>query len=172
MPFTSVALSSPPTTSSSLSPLSSPTGLLPTGLAIQSKESTGLEAICERLKLSLCMEFTYIVCEGDPIDEMLHIIQNRLESSVIDDGCMGFYNQGLLKEGDFCNEELLTWALDPKAGANFLLSTHTIKAIYEVEAFTLCAEELKFITDQFRRLHNTTALADGGGLPSSCDCFS
>ncbi|CAA2969877.1 probable cyclic nucleotide-gated ion channel 5 [Olea europaea var. sylvestris] len=28
----------------------------------------------------------------------------------------GFFNRSLLKEGDFCGEELLTWALDPKCG--------------------------------------------------------
>ena len=138
----------------SLSHLSSPADLLPTSLVIQSKESTGLEAICEHLKPSLCMEFTYIVCKGDPIDEIILIIRGHLESSTINGGCMGFYNRGLLKEGDFCGEELLMWALNPKAGANFPLSTHTIKAISKVEAFALRADELKFIAGQFRWLHN------------------
>ncbi|XP_062202812.1 putative cyclic nucleotide-gated ion channel 7 [Phragmites australis] len=113
-----------------------------------------LDAICERLKPSLCTESTYIVREGDPVDEMLFIIRGRLESSTTDGGRMGFYNRGLLKEGDFCGEELLTWALDPKAGANFPLSTRTVRAISEVEAFALRAEELKFVAGQFRRLHS------------------
>ncbi|KAL6622663.1 hypothetical protein ACP70R_018527 [Stipagrostis hirtigluma subsp. patula] len=113
-----------------------------------------LDAICERLKPSLCTESTYIVREGDPVDEMLFIIRGRLESSTTDGGRTGFYNRGLLKEGDFCGEELLTWALDPKAGANFPLSTRTVRAISEVEAFALRAEELKFVAGQFRRLHS------------------
>ncbi|CAL5092252.1 unnamed protein product [Urochloa decumbens] len=113
-----------------------------------------LDAICERLKPSLCTESTYIVREGDPVDEMLFIIRGRLESSTTDGGRMGFYNRGLLKEGDFCGEELLTWALDPKAAANFPLSTRTVRAISEVEAFALRAEELKFVSGQFRRLHS------------------
>jgi cyclic nucleotide gated channel len=113
-----------------------------------------LDAICERLKPSLCTESTYIVREGDPVDEMLFIIRGRLESSTTDGGRMGFYNRGLLKEGDFCGEELLTWALDPKAGANFPLSTRTVRAISEVEAFALRADELKFVAGQFRRLHS------------------
>ncbi|CAN6361903.1 unnamed protein product [Urochloa humidicola] len=113
-----------------------------------------LDAICERLKPSLCTESTYIVREGDPVDEMLFIIRGRLESSTTDGGRTGFYNRGLLKEGDFCGEELLTWALDPKAAANFPLSTRTVRAISEVEAFALRAEELKFVSGQFRRLHS------------------
>ncbi|KAK3140260.1 hypothetical protein QOZ80_5AG0398250 [Eleusine coracana subsp. coracana] len=113
-----------------------------------------LDAICERLKPSLCTETTFIVREGDPVDEMLFIIRGRLESSTTDGGRMGFYNRGLLKEGDFCGEELLTWALDPKAAANYPLSTRTVKAISEVEAFALRAEELKFVAGQFRRLHS------------------
>ncbi|KAE8767610.1 putative cyclic nucleotide-gated ion channel 9 [Hordeum vulgare] len=112
-----------------------------------------LDAICERLKPSLCTESTYVVREGDPVDEMFFIIRGRLESSTTDDGRIGFFNKGLLKEGDFCGEELLTWALD-KAAANLPLSTRTVKAISEVEGFALHADELKFVAGQFRRLHS------------------
>uniref|UniRef100_A0A2P2MAL1 Cyclic nucleotide-binding domain-containing protein n=1 Tax=Rhizophora mucronata TaxID=61149 RepID=A0A2P2MAL1_RHIMU len=113
-----------------------------------------LDAICERLKPSLFTESTYIVCEGDPVDEMLFIIRGRLESVTTDGGRSGFFNRGLLKEGDFCGEELLTWALDPKSGINLPSSTRTVKALTEVEAFALMAEELKFVASQFRRLHS------------------
>lgn len=113
-----------------------------------------LDAICERLKPSLFTESTYIVREGDPVDEMLFIIRGRLESVTTDGGRSGFFNRSLLKEGDFCGEELLTWALDPKSGANLPSSTRTVKALTEVEAFALFAEELKFVASQFRRLHS------------------
>lgn len=113
-----------------------------------------LDAICERLKPSLYTENTYIVREGDPVDEMLFIIRGRLESVTTDGGRTGFFNRSLLKEGDFCGEELLTWALDPKSGANLPSSTRTVKALKEVEAFALTAEELKFVASQFRRLHS------------------
>ncbi|CAE5957621.1 unnamed protein product [Arabidopsis arenosa] len=101
-----------------------------------------LDAICERLKPSLYTESTYIVREGDPVNEMMFIIRGRLESVTTDGGRSGFFNRGLLKEGDFCGEELLTWALDPKAGSNLPSSTRTVKALTEVEAFALEAEEL------------------------------
>ncbi|KAH7675329.1 Potassium channel voltage-dependent EAG/ELK/ERG protein [Dioscorea alata] len=113
-----------------------------------------LDAICERLKPTLYTENTYIVREGDPVDEMLFIIRGRLESVTTDGGRSGFFNRGILKEGDFCGDELLTWALDPKSGANLPSSTRTVKALTEVEAFALIADELKFVAGQFRRLHS------------------
>lgn len=113
-----------------------------------------LDAICERLKPCLCTDNTYIVREGDPVDEMLFIIRGRLESVTTDGGRTGFFNRSLLKEGDFCGEELLTWALDPKSGSNLPSSTRTVMALREVEAFALKADELKFVAGQFRRLHS------------------
>ncbi|KAK9229665.1 hypothetical protein WN944_022629 [Citrus x changshan-huyou] len=113
-----------------------------------------LDAICERLKPSLCTEGTCVVREGDPVVEMLLIIRGSLESVTTDGGRTGFYNRGMLKEGDFCGEELLTWALDPKSVTNLPLSTRTVRALDEVEAFSLRAEELKFVASQFRRLHS------------------
>uniref|UniRef100_A0A5B7BNA1 Cyclic nucleotide-binding domain-containing protein n=1 Tax=Davidia involucrata TaxID=16924 RepID=A0A5B7BNA1_DAVIN len=113
-----------------------------------------LDAICERLKPSLYTENNYVLREGDPVDEMLFIIRGRLESVTTDGGRSGFFNRGFLKEGDFCGEELLTWALDPKSGSNLPPSTRTVRALTEVEAFALIADEAKFITTQFRRLHS------------------
>jgi cyclic nucleotide gated channel len=113
-----------------------------------------LDAICERLKPCLFTEKSYLVREGDPVNEMLFIIRGRLESVTTDGGRSGFYNRSLLKEGDFCGDELLTWALDPKSGSNLPSSTRTVKALTEVEAFALIADELKFVASQFRRLHS------------------
>ena len=113
-----------------------------------------LDAICERLKPSLCTERTYITREGDPVDQMVFIIRGSLESITTDGGRTGFYNRSLLEEGDFCGEELLTWALDPKGGACLPSSARTVMALSEVEAFALHAEELKFVAGQFHRMHS------------------
>ncbi|KAI4346522.1 hypothetical protein L6164_007412 [Bauhinia variegata] len=113
-----------------------------------------LDAICERLKPTLYPESVYVVREGDPVNEMLFIIRGKLESVTTDGGRSGFFNRGILKEGDFCGDELLTWALDPKSSSNLPSSTRTVMAISEVEAFALEAEELKFVASQFRRLHS------------------
>ncbi|KAK4257557.1 hypothetical protein QN277_007128 [Acacia crassicarpa] len=120
----------------------------------ESTDERLLDAICERLKPCLFTENTYIVREGDPVDEMLFIIRGRLESVTTDGGRSGFFNRTFLKETDFCGEELLTWALDPKSGSNLPSSTRTVKTLAEVEAFALISEDLKFVASQFRRLHS------------------
>ncbi|XP_074280402.1 putative cyclic nucleotide-gated ion channel 14 [Silene latifolia] len=112
-----------------------------------------LDAICERLSSSLSTTGTYIVREGDPVTEMLFIIRGKLESSTTDGGRSGFFNSISLGPGDFCGEELLAWALLPNS-ANLPCSTRTVKTLDEVEAFALPAEDLKFVANQFRRLHS------------------
>ncbi|KAK6159145.1 hypothetical protein DH2020_006459 [Rehmannia glutinosa] len=113
-----------------------------------------LDAICERLVSRLSTEGTYIVREGDPVTEMLFIIRGRLESSTTNGGRTGFFDSITLRPGDFCGEELLAWALLPKSAVNLPSSTRTVRALVEVEAFALRAEDLKFVANQFRRLHS------------------
>lgn len=113
-----------------------------------------LDAICERLVSFLCPEGTYISREGDPVNEMLFIIRGKLESSTTNGGRSNFFNSILLRPGEFAGEELLTWALLPKTNVHFPLSTRTVRSLTEVEAFALRAEDLKFVANQFRRLHS------------------
>ncbi|CAN6460209.1 unnamed protein product [Victoria cruziana] len=113
-----------------------------------------LDAICERLVSCLSTEGTYIVREGDPVTEMLFIIRGQLESSTTNGGRTGFFNSTTLNPGDFCGEELLSWALLPQSTGNLPSSTRTVRALSEVEAFALRAEDLKFVANQFRRLHS------------------
>ncbi|KAK4485545.1 hypothetical protein RD792_008188 [Penstemon davidsonii] len=113
-----------------------------------------LDAICERLVSSLSTEGTYLVREGDPVTEMLFIIRGRLESSTTNGGRTGFFNSITLRPGDFVGEELLAWALHPKSAISLPSSTRTVRALVEVEAFALRAEDLKFVANQFRRLHS------------------
>lgn len=113
-----------------------------------------LDAICERLVSSLNTKDTYIIREGDPVNEMLFIIRGQLESSTTDGGRSGFFNCISLRPGDFCGEELLTWALMPTSSLNLPCSTRTVRSLTEVEAFALRAEDLKFVASQFKRLHS------------------
>lgn len=113
-----------------------------------------LDAICERLKPALCTEGTYLVREGDPVNEMLFIIRGHLDSYTTNGGRTGFFNSCSIGPGEFCGEELLTWALDPRPSVVLPSSTRTVKAIFEVEAFALVADDLKFVASQFRRLHS------------------
>ncbi|KAK6143944.1 hypothetical protein DH2020_024292 [Rehmannia glutinosa] len=71
-----------------------------------------LDAICERLKPALCTQSTCLVREGDPVNEMLFIIRGNLDSYTTNGGRTGFFNSCRIGPGEFCGEELLTWALD------------------------------------------------------------
>lgn len=113
-----------------------------------------LDAMCDRLKPVLYTEDSYIVREGDPVDEMLFVMRGKLLSVTTNGGRTGFFNSDYLKAGDFCGEELLTWALDPRSSSNLPISTRTVQALSEVEAFALVADDLKFVASQFRRLHS------------------
>ncbi|KAG0470461.1 hypothetical protein HPP92_017161 [Vanilla planifolia] len=113
-----------------------------------------LDAICERLVSSLSTEGTYIVREGDPVTEMFFVIRGKLESSTTNGGRADFFNSITLRPGDFFGEELLSWALHPKTASNLPSSTRTVRALVEVEAFALAAEDLIFVANQFRRLHS------------------
>ncbi|KAK8583466.1 hypothetical protein V6N13_108826 [Hibiscus sabdariffa] len=113
-----------------------------------------LDAMCDRLKPVLYTEESYIVREGDPVDEMLFIMRGKLLTITTNGGRTGFFNSEYLGAGDFCGEELLTWALDPHSSSNLPISTRTVRALTEVEAFALMADDLKSVASQFRRLHS------------------
>ncbi|KAB1226216.1 putative cyclic nucleotide-gated ion channel 15 [Morella rubra] len=117
-------------------------------------DETTVDAICERLKPTLCTKSMFIVREGDPVTQMLFIIGGRLESYTTNGGRSGFFNSCRIGPSDFCGEELLTWALNPVPDVVLPLSTRTVKSITEVEAFALVAEDLKFVASQFRKLHS------------------
>ncbi|KAH9677298.1 cyclic nucleotide-gated ion channel 1 [Citrus sinensis] len=109
-----------------------------------------LDALCDRLKPVLYTEESYIVREGDPVDEMLFIMRGKLLTITTNGGRTGFFNSEYLGAGDFCGEELLTWALDPQSSSNLPISTRTVRALTEVEAFALMADDLKFLRHTFR----------------------
>ncbi|KAG2308209.1 hypothetical protein Bca52824_027957 [Brassica carinata] len=113
-----------------------------------------LDAICMRLKPCLYTEKSFLVREGDPVNEMLFIIRGGSRVSPLTVGEADSTTVVYLKKETSAGDELLTWALDPKSGSNLPSSTRTVKALTEVEAFALIADELKFVASQFRRLHS------------------
>ncbi|KAL0412215.1 UNVERIFIED_CONTAM: Cyclic nucleotide-gated ion channel 1 [Sesamum latifolium] len=113
-----------------------------------------LDAMCSRLKPVLYTENSFIVREGDPVDEMLFIMRGNIFTMTTNGGRTGFFNSVYLMAGDFCGEELLTWALDPNSSSSLPISTRTVQAVKDVEAFCLMPDDLKSVTSQFRRLHS------------------
>ncbi|KAF8654947.1 hypothetical protein HU200_061379 [Digitaria exilis] len=113
-----------------------------------------LDAICERMNYFLCTEGTYIIREGDPLKVMTFIFRGQLESCTTDGGRVDFFNSIILKPGDFCGEELLTWALLPSSVDRYPLSTRTVRTITEFEGFSLQADDLKFVASTYRMMHS------------------
>ncbi|XP_059634363.1 cyclic nucleotide-gated ion channel 1-like [Cornus florida] len=113
-----------------------------------------LDEIYDRLKPVLYTENSLIVREGDPVDEMLFVMSGKLSSASTDGGRTGFFNKVYLMAGDFCGEELLTWALAPHYSASLATSTRTVQAVTDVEAFALMPDDLKFVATQYRCLHS------------------
>ncbi|GKU96657.1 hypothetical protein SLEP1_g9868 [Rubroshorea leprosula] len=117
-----------------------------------------LDSMCDRLKAVLYTEKSYIVREGEPVEEMLFIMRGDLASTITNGGITGFSNAVNLKPGDFCGQELLNWALDPQSSSHLPISTRTLQAFSEVEAFALLADDLKFVASQHRHLLNSEQL--------------
>ncbi|CAO2163829.1 unnamed protein product [Urochloa humidicola] len=113
-----------------------------------------LDSICERMTYFLGTEGTYIIREGDPVKVMTFIFRGKLESCTTDGGRTGFFNSIILQPGDFCGDELLTWALLPSSGDSYPSSTRTVRTITEFEAFSLQADDLKFVAHTFRMRHS------------------
>ncbi|KAL6982092.1 Cyclic nucleotide-gated ion channel 1 [Sarracenia purpurea var. burkii] len=109
-----------------------------------------LYAMCDCLKPVLYTQTSFIVREGDPVDEMLFVMRGNLVTTTTNGGRTGFFNSVSLTAGDFCGEELLTWALDPNSSSSLPTSTRTVQAITDVEAFALVAHDLKFYSQQWR----------------------
>uniref|UniRef100_A0A803KZL8 Cyclic nucleotide-binding domain-containing protein n=1 Tax=Chenopodium quinoa TaxID=63459 RepID=A0A803KZL8_CHEQI len=125
------------------------------------------DAMCDHLKPVLYTKNSYIVREGDPVNEMLFTMRGSLLSMSTNGGRTGFFNSVSLKAGDFCGEELLTWALDPRSSSNLPISTRTLKTETEVEAFALMPDDLKFVASEFRSLHSFIQYSGGHGRPVS-----
>lgn len=113
-----------------------------------------LDAMCARLKPVLYTQESCVVREGDPVDEMLFIMRGKLLTMTTNGGRTGFFNSDFLMAGDFCGEELLTWALDPHSSTNLPISTRTVRSLTEVEAFAFKPDDLKVVASQYRRLHS------------------
>lgn len=121
-----------------------------------------LDALCDCVKPAFFIERAHIVREDYPIDEMFFVVQGKLwnyTSKSRASGSARFNNhrdndnkskKDHLKDGDFCGEELVAWAMDDPSSSNLPISTRTIQALTKVEAFALMADDLKnvFINHQ------------------------
>ncbi|KAI3818511.1 hypothetical protein L1987_12320 [Smallanthus sonchifolius] len=112
-----------------------------------------LHAICDSLKQVPYPENSYLVQEGAPADQMLFIRRGEVLNTITDTG-----RTSHLLAGDFCGEEIIPWVLNPER-KQLPFSTISVKALTNVEAFTLAADDLLYVASQFRLFNN--ALATG-----------
>ncbi|KAL3369079.1 hypothetical protein AABB24_009736 [Solanum stoloniferum] len=129
-------------------------------------DEQSLHVLCDRLKPARFIEKSYIIREGEPVEEMHFLMRGAVSSMTTNGGRTGFFNSSHLKAGDFCGTELLTWAISPLSSSSSLpVSTRTVQAVTDIEAFALTADDLKFVASQFKHLH-------GKQLQHTFKCYS
>lgn len=108
-----------------------------------------LMEICDRIKPTFYVDGTLIVREGDPISEIIFLLNGELwtYTSRATDQCNN--EKDHLKDGDFFGKELFTWVqglqADDSHTSRLPASTKSVKALTNVEAFHLTAYDLKNI---------------------------
>ncbi|KAJ0017773.1 hypothetical protein Pint_11100 [Pistacia integerrima] len=90
-----------------------------------------LKDLCYNAKLVFYLDSTLIVREGDPINEMLFVLQGELRTH----NCRG---TDYLKDGGFFGKEVVTWA--EAYSSSLPISLRTVQAFTNVEA--LCSHGL------------------------------
>lgn len=118
---------------------------------LQNMDEQLLNAICDYLKPVLYIERSFIVQEGEPLDEMVFIIRGKVMIYSKRDGESGADSSESkwLTKGDFYGEGLLDWALQNPTSATVPISTKTIRAHSKVEVFVLMANDLKTVLSKF-----------------------
>ncbi|GAY45537.1 hypothetical protein CUMW_090210 [Citrus unshiu] len=117
-----------------------------------------LDALCDCVKPTFFTEHTHLIREGDPIDEMIFVVQGKLRTYTFKDIQSGSTSsdhkrydgkntrkEDLLQDGDFYGEELIDWALRDRFSFDIPKSNRTIQALTNVDAFMLMADDLKII---------------------------
>ncbi|GAQ80019.1 cyclic nucleotide-gated cation channel [Klebsormidium nitens] len=111
-----------------------------------------LDAICERLKPQLFIRGSCIIRQGDPAFRMLFVIRGTLQSVEYKRGQSNtLVDTVTLTSGDFVGDELLTWCLDPRPKQYYPSSPRTVVTDSQVEAFSLSADDLRYVTGHFLR---------------------
>ncbi|CAL9238628.1 unnamed protein product [Arabidopsis halleri] len=101
-----------------------------------------LATVCNRVKYVFYSADSYIVKEGDPVEEMLIITKGKLKSTT-----RSHEIGEELKAGDICGERLFNSSCLPT-------STKTIITLTNVEGFTISHDDFKFVDSHFNHLQS------------------
>ncbi|KAF9588337.1 hypothetical protein IFM89_008767 [Coptis chinensis] len=107
-----------------------------------------LENICDRVKSLIFPKGETITREGDPVQRMLFVVRGHLQSSqVLRDGLTSCC---MLGPGNFSGDELLSWCLRRPFVERLPPSSSTLVTLETTEAFELDAQDVKYVTQNFR----------------------
>ncbi|TXG71369.1 hypothetical protein EZV62_006304 [Acer yangbiense] len=109
-----------------------------------------LEELCDCVKPVSYAQNTEIVQKGSSIDQMLFLVQGKLQTSLtsVDTGSTANpprfkISIERLEEGGFCGKELVDWFQVDLYPSNLPISTRTIQTITKVDAFALMSYDLQ-----------------------------
>ncbi|MCD7464260.1 Cyclic nucleotide-gated ion channel 4 [Datura stramonium] len=114
----------------------------------QHMDNLVLENICDRVKSMIFTKGETITREGDPVQRMFFIVRGHLQSSqILRDGVKSCC---MLGPGNFSGDELLSWCLRRPFIERLPPSSSTLVTLETTEAFSLEAEDVKYVTQHFR----------------------
>lgn len=89
-----------------------------------------------------------MIYEGNPVRQMLFIVRGHMQSMY------RLYNNKtsfcVIGPGTFCGDELISWCLNKPKPERLPLSVATLTTMDMTEVFALDAQDLRYITNQFR----------------------
>ncbi|GKV31310.1 hypothetical protein SLEP1_g40011 [Rubroshorea leprosula] len=109
-----------------------------------SKGEKLLDALCFCVRPVLFIEHSHLIETGDRVNEMLFIVEGKLQVSSSSSNEIVH-----LKDGDFCGEELVEWVQDSNSPP-LPVSSRSIQTLTKVEAFALQARDMKRNWDAIR----------------------
>ncbi|TXG71163.1 hypothetical protein EZV62_006098 [Acer yangbiense] len=123
-----------------------------------------LDELCDCVKPVSYAQHAEIVRKGSSIDEMLFLVQGKLQTyslTSVDTGSAAIpphfkISINRLEEGKFCGEELVAWFQADLYSSNLPISTRTIQTITKVDGFALMSYDLQNVFIKHRTAHSTS----------------
>lgn len=141
-----------------------------------------LDALCDCVKMIFYFKHTLIILEGDPIYEMLFLVQGKIwiysskertngsaNTDYFRDNNNNMSKMDHLADGDFWGEELVAWALHDHSLSNIPVSTRTVQTLTDVEGFVLTAEDLKSVFIEHEVSSSTKLNLNHSKTQAACD---
>ncbi|KAE8691573.1 Cyclic nucleotide-gated ion channel 2 [Hibiscus syriacus] len=107
-----------------------------------------LDNICDRVRPLVFSRDEKIIREGDPVQRMVFIVRGRIKRN--QSLSKGMVATSMIEPGGFFGDELLSWCLRCPFMDRLPASSATFVCSEPIEAFSLDADHLRYITNHFR----------------------